>query len=67
MEGRNGMENHWTTKDVSNHYGVSLSKSISNLWSKLRDKSRLEVGNGLKTSFWEDNVMEQGPLKQLFP
>jgi len=61
------MEGKWTTKPVRSPYGVSLWKSIRNLWPKVIKKSRFKVGNGMKISLWDDNWLGQGPLKLLFP
>ncbi|XP_070006138.1 uncharacterized protein [Nicotiana sylvestris] len=44
-----------------------LWKSIRNLWPKIINKSNFRIGNGLKVSFWEDNWLGQGSLKQPFP
>lgn len=61
------MEGKWTTKTVEGPYGVSLWKSIRNLWPKLMNKVSFKVGNDMKIYFWEDKWLGQGALKQLFP
>lgn len=35
--------------------------------AKLREDYSIGIGNGMKVSFWEDNWLEQGSLKPLFP
>lgn len=67
IKGKYGVEGNWAAKHVSGPYGVSLWKSIRNLWPKFRSKAHFRIGNGLKTSFWEDNWLGQNSLKQLFP
>lgn len=62
-----GREGKGTTKIVEGLYGVSLWKSIMNLWPKLMNNVSFKVGNDMKTSFWEDKWLGRGILKQLFP
>lgn len=44
------MEGVWITKQVSSTNGVSLWKTISNLWSKFSLKTSFKVGNGFEDS-----------------
>lgn len=62
-----GMNGKWTTKSVNGPHGVSLWKSIRNLWPKFMNKTSFSVGNGIKISFWKDNWLGQGSLSQMFP
>ncbi|WMV25769.1 hypothetical protein MTR67_019154 [Solanum verrucosum] len=62
-----GVENKWMTNEVSTPYGVSLWRSIRILWPFLRNNTAVRVGNGSKTSFWEDNWLGHASLKNLFP
>lgn len=57
----------WTTKWFDSSCGISLWKSIRNLWPMIREKSFIKIRNGRKTLFWEDNWIGQGPLNQDFP
>lgn len=61
------LEDHWIIKTVTSTYGSSLWKAIRNLWPKLRRNCSIKLGDGRKTSFWEDRWLEQGSLKALFP
>ena len=61
------MEGHWSTSMVTNTYGTSLWRTIRNLWPKHRGNCKIKIGNGIKVLFWEDNWLELGPLKTLFP
>ncbi|WMV29912.1 hypothetical protein MTR67_023297 [Solanum verrucosum] len=60
------MEDHWITKMVCSTYGSCLRRAIRNHWPKLRGNCSIKLGNGRKTSFWEDRWLEQGSLKTLF-
>lgn len=62
-----GREGNWTTKPVRSPYGVSLWRSIRNLWPKVINKSKFKVGSGSKVSLWNDNWLGQRTLKSLFP
>lgn len=61
------LEDHWIIKTVTSTYGSRLWKAIRNLWPKLRRNCSIKLGDGRKTSFWEDRWLEQGSLKALFP
>lgn len=50
-----GEEDAWKTKTVNTVYGVSVWKTIRNLWQISSININLKVGNGHKISFWEDN------------
>ena len=52
---------------VTNTYGTSLWRTIRNLSPKLRGNCKIKIGNGVNASFWEDNWLELGSLKTLFP
>ncbi|WMV24736.1 hypothetical protein MTR67_018121 [Solanum verrucosum] len=58
---------HWKTKEVTSTYGISLWRSIRNLWHCFFQRTRFNVNNGRKILFWEDNWLGNGSLKQLFP
>uniref|UniRef100_A0A0V0IJK0 Putative ovule protein n=1 Tax=Solanum chacoense TaxID=4108 RepID=A0A0V0IJK0_SOLCH len=55
------------TKEVLTPYGVSLWKSIRILWPLLKINTTIRVGNGNKTSFWEDKWLGTTNLKSIFP
>ena len=57
----------WMTKEVLTPYGVSLWRSIRVLWPFLKNRIVIKVGNGYKTSFWEDKWLGSNSLKGLFP
>jgi len=60
-------EDSWMTKDVTSPYGVSLWRSIRELWEEVKLNSKVKVGNGNKTKFWKDEWHESGNLELLFP
>lgn len=62
-----GKEGYWMTKGETTPYGVSVRRSIRNLWWNFSEKLRYNVKDGRKTLSWEDFWLENGKLKQLFP
>lgn len=62
-----GALNHWITKEVHTTYGGSVWKTIRNLWPEFIKNIKVEVGNGAKASFWDDNWLEQDNLKTIYP
>ncbi|WMV22580.1 hypothetical protein MTR67_015965 [Solanum verrucosum] len=64
---RYAMEDSWTTKEVRSPYGVGLWRTIRNLWPKIWRHSKIDIGNGRKTFFWNDVWVGQNSLKQLHP
>lgn len=67
IKAKYGEEDNWTTKEVNTAYGVSLWRSIRSLWPILKNNSSIKVQDGNKTSFWKDNWLGDGCLKDLFP
>ncbi|KAG5593376.1 hypothetical protein H5410_043890 [Solanum commersonii] len=61
------MEDSWTRKEVRSPYGVGLWRTIRNLWPKIWRNSKIDIGNGRKTFFWNDVWVGQHSLKQLHP
>jgi len=61
------MEGLWIIKQVRSPYGVGLWRTIRNQWPKLWGNSRIVIGNGRRTSFWNDVWVGQYPLMQLYP
>ncbi|KAG5577611.1 hypothetical protein H5410_057745 [Solanum commersonii] len=61
------MEGLWITKQARSPYGVGLWRTIRNQWPKLWGNSRIVIGNGRRTSFWNDVWVGQHPLIQLYP
>ena len=55
------------TKEVLTPYGVSLWKSIRISWPLLKINTSKRVGNGIKTSFWEDKWLGNFSVKSIFP
>ncbi|WMV44031.1 hypothetical protein MTR67_037416 [Solanum verrucosum] len=64
---RYAMEDSWTTKEVRSPNGVGLWRTIRNLWPKIWRNSKIDIGNGRKTFFWNDVWVGQHSLKQLHP
>lgn len=60
-------EDFWITKNVTTPYGISLWRSIWNLWMYLKNRVRINIKDGRKTLFWEDNWMDRDSIKALFP
>ena len=54
IQAKYGEENKWMIKKVLTPYGVSLWKSFRILWPLFKINTTIRVGNGIKTSFWED-------------
>lgn len=61
-----GMEGIWMSNTGRGSYGVSLWKSIRNLWPKYIGKIYYRICNGRRISLWEDNWLGTGSLKTLF-
>lgn len=47
-------EDKWMTKEATTPYGVSVWRSISNLWDEVKN-SKVKFFDGRKTMFWKDN------------
>lgn len=45
---------------------VSVWKSLRSLWPKFNSYTNRKVGNGVKTSFWNDDWIGNEPLKDSF-
>jgi len=60
-----GMEDKWMTKVVNTPYNCTVWRAIRNLWPMLYYRSRIKVGDGQKTSFWEDKWNGATLMKQL--
>ncbi|XP_019257785.1 PREDICTED: uncharacterized protein LOC109236002 [Nicotiana attenuata] len=61
-----GLEGQWIPRAVTTTYGVSVWRSIRAYWPLFAENISIVVGNGRKTSFWNDNWLGHGPLKDLF-
>ncbi|WMV42981.1 hypothetical protein MTR67_036366 [Solanum verrucosum] len=48
------MADYWTTRMVTDSYGINLWRSIRNLWPKLRENSSIRTEDSKKVLFWED-------------
>lgn len=57
----------WMTKEVTTPYGVSLWKSIRELWNKFKPNTKIKVVDGIKTRFWKDDWHAEGNMETLFP
>jgi len=60
-------EDMWMTKEVTTPYGVSLWRSIRDMWDDVKSNARIKVVDGSKTRFWKDEWHEKGNLEVLFP
>ncbi|WMV52983.1 hypothetical protein MTR67_046368, partial [Solanum verrucosum] len=60
------MADHWTTRMVTDTYGINLWRSIRNLWPKLRENSSIRTEDDRKVLFWEDKWLDQAPLRDTF-
>ncbi|WMV51804.1 hypothetical protein MTR67_045189 [Solanum verrucosum] len=50
-----GLLNNWITEEVPGTFGCSVWKTIRRLWIAFDAKVTIREGNGLKTSFWNEN------------
>jgi len=57
----------WMTKEVTTPYGVSLWKSIRELWNEFKPNTMIKVVDGIKTRFWKDDWHAEGNMETLFP
>ncbi|KAG5582393.1 hypothetical protein H5410_053020 [Solanum commersonii] len=57
----------WMTKEVTTAYGVSLWKSIRELWNEFKPNTKIKVLGGIKTRFWKDDCHAKGNMKTPFP
>lgn len=48
-------------------YGVGNWKAIRNLWEEFTTNTGFRIGNGRMVSFWHDDWIGHGALKDLFP
>lgn len=55
------------TKQVTIPYSCIVWRAIRNLWPMLQARTRVKVGNGMKTSFWEDKWNGKVVMKQAHP
>ena len=67
IKAKYGEENNWVSKKVRTSYGVSVWKSIRELWPIMKNHSSIRVNNGRNTSFWNDNWLGIGSLKERYP
>ena len=62
-----GQTEQWTTNTVTNTYGVSVWRTIRNLWPKLSESIGYKVGEGTRILFWKDKWIGQNLLMEDFP
>nr|XP_009792684.1 PREDICTED: uncharacterized protein LOC104239685 [Nicotiana sylvestris] len=62
-----GQLNNWCTNPVRTAYGVSNWRVIRNQWEEFAVNIGFIIGNGRKLSFWDDNWLGHGPLRDNFP
>lgn len=62
-----GQLNNWCTNPVRTAYGVSNWRVIRNQWEEFAVNIGFIIGNGRKVSFWDDNWLGHGPLRDNFP
>lgn len=56
----------WTSMTVLHPYGTAVWRTIRNLWPKIISNSKIKVGHGGKTLFWEDIWVGNQTLKSRF-
>ncbi|WMV47514.1 hypothetical protein MTR67_040899 [Solanum verrucosum] len=61
------MDGKWCSNLVNDTYGVSVWRTIRNLWPNLIRNIDYKVGSGTKTSFWKENWIGNESLMVLFP
>jgi hypothetical protein len=61
------MEGGWCSRVPIGPHGVGLWKNIRRGWRLFSSHTRFELGNGSRTSFWDDVWCGQWPLKEAFP
>ncbi|WMV13369.1 hypothetical protein MTR67_006754 [Solanum verrucosum] len=57
----------WVSNVVDSTYGVSVWRSIRNLWDSLMENLVVKVGEGNKIFFWKDKWIGQECLNSVFP
>ena len=62
-----GQTEQWTTNTVTNTCGVSVWRTIRNLWPKLSSSIGYKVGEGTRVLFWKDKWIGQNSLMEDFP
>ncbi|WMV21262.1 hypothetical protein MTR67_014647 [Solanum verrucosum] len=62
-----GQTEQWTTNTVISTYGVSVWRTIRNLWPKLSRSIGYKVGEGTRILFWKDKWIGQNSLMEDFP
>ncbi|WMV38706.1 hypothetical protein MTR67_032091 [Solanum verrucosum] len=61
-----GQTDSWTSNTVTSTYGVSVWRSIRNLWPKLTRNICYKVGEGTRILFWKDKWIGQNSLMEDF-
>ncbi|WMV15560.1 hypothetical protein MTR67_008945 [Solanum verrucosum] len=61
-----GQTDSWTSNTVTSTYGVSVWRSIRNLWPKLARNICYKVGEGTRIRFWKDKWIGQNSLMEDF-
>ncbi|WMV23922.1 hypothetical protein MTR67_017307 [Solanum verrucosum] len=49
-----GMKDKWMTTQVTIPYNCTVWRAIRNLWPMIQARTRVKLGNGRKTTFWDD-------------
>uniref|UniRef100_A0A0V0IAR3 Putative ovule protein n=1 Tax=Solanum chacoense TaxID=4108 RepID=A0A0V0IAR3_SOLCH len=49
-----GMKDKWMTTQVTIPYKCTVWRAIRNLWPMIQARTRVKLGNGRKTTFWDD-------------
>jgi len=62
-----GLQSNWITEEVNGTFGCSVWKTIRRMWPDFSAKVTFRVGNGLKTSFWNETWLGDVNLRILFP
>ncbi|XP_026438254.1 uncharacterized protein LOC113336795 [Papaver somniferum] len=62
-----GIEEVWLPKDSKRTYGWGLWRGILNQSAFLKNGSKISIGRGNKTNFWDDVWCHEKTLRELFP
>lgn len=67
LEKFGGVEMAWLPKDSKRTYGWGLWRGILDHFSFLKNGSKISIGRGNKTNFWDDVWCCEKTLNELFP
>ncbi|KAH0709195.1 hypothetical protein KY284_010622 [Solanum tuberosum] len=62
-----GLQNNWITEEANGTFGCSVWKTIRRLWPSFIPNLSFRIGNGVKTSFWNELWLGEENLKIMYP